>query len=67
HVETWIRALLGDPVNETTDYKNPKPTSQEIRQAAEALYPWTRPGADLRPNFPPSLNDSRPEWRKIPS
>jgi len=67
HVETWIRALLGDAVDERIDYKNPKPTSREIGAAAETLYAWTRPNADPRLNFPPSLISGRPEWRKIPS
>jgi hypothetical protein len=66
HVETWIRALLGNNVGETTDYKYPKPTSSEIRQAAEILHEWTRPDANPGATSPPSLTDSLPEWRKIP-
>ena len=66
HVETWIRALLGATVDEAQSYENPKPTRDDIKLAAETLYGWTRPNAAARPAFPPSLNDSRPEWRKIP-
>ena len=66
HVETWIRALLDSPVDEDTDYKKPKPTPNEIRQAAETLHQWTRPGAAAGPTSPPSLTASLPEWRKIP-
>lgn len=67
HVETWIRALLGNQVDEEEDYKKPEPTPIEIREAAETLYGWTRPGAGPGPTSPPSLTASLPEWQKIPS
>ena len=67
HVETWIRALLGDHVDEVTDYTWPTPTAKEIKDAATELYDWTRPGADPGPTSPASLTASIPEWRKIPS
>ncbi|MGD1104203.1 MAG: hypothetical protein ABSA59_19310 [Terriglobia bacterium] len=67
HVETWIRALLGNTVDEHTDYKNPQPTSEEIHHAAETLYDWTRPNTIPGATSPPSLTDSLPEWKKIPS
>jgi hypothetical protein len=67
HVETWIRALLGNQVDEETDYKKPKPTSGEIREAAETLHRWTRPNANPTTTSPPSLTVSLPEWQKIPS
>jgi hypothetical protein len=66
HVETWIRAALGDPVDELTDYKKPRPTPHEIKQSAEQIYEWTRPNAVVPNNMPPSLTDSFPEWHKIP-
>ena len=67
HVETWIRALLDDVVNEHNDYKSPQPTGKEIRKATETLYAWTRRNAVARPDFPPSLRASKTEWRKVPS
>jgi len=67
HVETWIRALLGDHVDEVTDYKRPMPTAKEIKDSASELYVWTRLGADPGPTSPASLTASIPEWRKIPS
>jgi hypothetical protein len=67
HVETWIRALLGNTVDEHTDYKNPKPTSEEIHRAAKTLYDWTRPNAAPGSTSTASLTQSIPEWRKIPS
>lgn len=65
HVETWICALLGDTVDEDTDYKSPAPTPKDIRNAAGKLYEWTRPGAEPPASAPPSLKSSVPEWRKI--
>jgi hypothetical protein len=67
HVETWIRALLGDQVDEVTDYTQPTPTPKEIKDAAGELHRWTRPGASAAVTSPPSLTASLPEWRKIPS
>lgn len=67
HVETWIRALLGNPVDELADYKKPQPNPIEIREAAETLYGWTRPKANPGPTCPQSLTDCIPEWQKIPS
>ena len=67
HVETWIRALLGNPVNEVTDYTRPTPTTNEIKDAAAMLYDWTRPGTNPGATSPPSLTASLPEWCKIPS
>jgi hypothetical protein len=67
HVETWIRALLGDRVDEVTDYTQPNPTANEIKDAAAELHDWTRHGANAGVTSPPSLTASLPEWRKIPS
>jgi hypothetical protein len=70
HVETWIRALLGNYVDESIDYtKAPykAPTPNEIAEAVSALHEWTRPNAQSGPTSPPSLTTSMPEWKKIPS
>jgi hypothetical protein len=70
HVETWIRALLGNQVDEVTDYtKAPysTPVANDIKDAATELHRWTRPGATPGPTSPPSLTASLPEWQKIRS
>ena len=67
HVETWIRALLGNQVDEVADYTQPTPTAKEIKDAAAELHQWTRPGASAVLTSPPSLTASLPEWQKIPS
>ena len=66
HVETWIQALLGNDVDETTDYKRTKPTPQDFKNAAETLYDWTRPNATPDENCPASLSAAIPEWQRIP-
>jgi hypothetical protein len=69
HVETWIRALLGDEVNEENDYKKPEPTPKEIAQAGGTLFAWTRRHASPGATCPPSLTKSirEGEWQRIPS
>lgn len=67
HVETWIQALLGNQVDEVTDYTRPTPTTKDIKHAAAELFAWTRPAATRGATSPPSLTASLPEWRKIPS
>ncbi len=48
NVETWILCLNENAVDEETDYKNTRSTWGDlIPVAAEALYDWTRPKADL--------------------
>lgn len=51
HVETWIRALLGDHVDEVKDYTRPTPTPKEIKDAAAKLHEWTRPSPTQVPRF----------------
>jgi hypothetical protein len=67
HVETWIRALLGNQVDEATDYTRPTPSAKDLKEAAAKLHEWTRPGTNPGPTSPASLTASLPEWRKIPS
>jgi hypothetical protein len=70
HVETWIRALLGNQVDEVTDYtKAPysTPVANDVKDAATELHRWTRPDANPGPTSPPSLTASLPEWRRIRS
>lgn len=48
NIETWILCLTGQEVDEETDYKNAADGwNKLIPQAAEALFQWTRPKADL--------------------
>ncbi len=66
HVETWICALLGDSVSEEEDCKSrDKSKKQDIRQAAETLFNWSRAKATPGPTCVSSLKTALPEWRKI--
>jgi hypothetical protein len=66
HIETWIRALLSETVTEEQDCKTwHVPTREEIRQAAQTLYEWSRPKATPGPSCVQSLRAALPEWRKI--
>lgn len=42
HIETWIRAALGEAVNENDGYKKPEPKKHEVRSAANEIYGWAR-------------------------
>jgi len=64
HVETWIGALTGHPVDEQTDYKRRFGDAPLIKQAATTLYEWTRPNFEVAQSCPPSLVASIPEWQK---
>jgi hypothetical protein len=66
NVETWIQALLGQTVDEVTDYKTwKKPTREEFRKAAETLYLWIRPNAKPGQTSVPSLATALPDWKNI--
>jgi hypothetical protein len=68
HIETWIRALLGDTVKEDDICKTNKSlTKEEVRQAAQRLYEWSRPNAAPGLTCVLSLSTSLPAWRMIES
>jgi hypothetical protein len=68
HIETWICALLGDTVTEVDDCKrNRPPTKEQVRQAAEQLYEWSRPNATPGSSCVPSLFVALPVWQLIGS
>jgi len=65
HIETWIRAALGQTVNESDSYKSPEPKRSEIRTAANQIHGWARDNPGAGPTCVDSLRVSLPEWRKI--
>lgn len=68
HVETWIRALLNETVTEDDDCKTRMHASkEELRQAAQRLYEWSRPNAVPGPSCVPSLSAALPIWQMIKS
>jgi hypothetical protein len=65
HIETWIRSALGNTVNETDDYKTPKPNKSEIRDAAQRIYGWSHDQQKRGSACVQSLLSALPEWRRI--
>lgn len=65
HIETWIRAALGDNVNQDDSYKKPEPKKLEIRTAATQIHNWARDNPKPGPACVDSLRQSISEWRKI--
>jgi hypothetical protein len=65
-VETWIKCLLGQPMNEDDRYSDRPPvTADQIKEATETLFEWTRNGAQIGATCVPSLELALPRWRRI--
>lgn len=65
-VETWIKCLLGESVNEsdkTTDRPPVKPP--QIAEAAQTLFDWARPNAKVSGTCVASLTSALPRWRML--
>ena len=65
-VETWIKCLLGQSVQE--DDKNtdrPPATADQIKVAAETLFRWARPNAPEAASCVESLKAALPRWRRL--
>jgi hypothetical protein len=66
NIETWILCLDGVSVEEETDYKRPRRDWAElVRPAAETLYIWTRPNAQIPDRCVPSLRHGVGELRRL--
>jgi hypothetical protein len=65
HIETWVRAALGQVVNETDDYKFPELKRPQFRAAAEQIYSWARDNPKPGPTCVPSLKQAMPDWKEI--
>ena len=67
NVETWILCLNLEEVNEEEDYKrDPRIDAAGIKRAANRLFLWTRPNAELPDSCVPSLRESIPEFMRLP-
>jgi hypothetical protein len=66
NVETWILCLNGQTVDEDTDYKKRRDDWTElIPEAAEALFQWTRPKAELPDHCTDSLQSGVRELTRL--
>jgi hypothetical protein len=67
NVETWILCLNGAGVDEVNDYRHdPRVDAQSIKQAAGALYAWTRRNFVVPHSCVPSLHECLPEFHRLP-
>jgi hypothetical protein len=65
-VETWIKCLLGQTMDEDDrESDHPPVTASEIKASAETLFNWTRNNAQVGLTCVPSLRAALPRWRKI--
>ena len=65
HIETWILCLNGETVDETTDYKHWDGLDRKIRDAASALYDWSRNNYAVPEHCVESLEIAIPELRRV--
>jgi hypothetical protein len=66
HIETWLRALLGESVSEEDDCKAwQAPDRETYRLAAQTLYEWSRPNAVAGPTCVDSLQRALSSWNKV--
>lgn len=66
HVETWIKCLLGQAVQESDkDTDKPPVDAEQITTAARTLHDWTRPNAQVGSTCVTSLRSALPRWQRI--
>jgi hypothetical protein len=65
NVETWILCLMGESVEEDTDYSGRLIDRNAVTVAANQLFDWTRPHAEVPDSCVPSLRRGLPEWARI--
>jgi hypothetical protein len=65
HIETWIRFGIGQPTNETDDYKFEGLGRTETREAAKSIYGWAHNNPKPNEGVIPSLRAALPGWSKI--
>jgi hypothetical protein len=66
NIETWILCLNAIEVDEEIDYKRTRNDwSEHIRTAAEALYDWSRPNAQVPDACVPSLQAGLSELHRL--
>jgi hypothetical protein len=65
HIETWLKSLLGENVNEDDDYKDRKKISKDnFRMAANTLHEWSLSAPKPESTCVPSLRRALPDWKK---
>ncbi len=65
HIETWIKAAMGQPVNETENCKSPAPKKSDVRAASATIHGWARNTLQPGSTCVASLHSALPQWRRI--
>jgi hypothetical protein len=65
NIETWILNLNGQPVDEERDFRHAHGVDDLIDSAAQVLFEWTRPNAEIPQHCVPSLQAAIPEIRRL--
>lgn len=66
NIETWILCLLGDRVDETTDYKGRRDVDANIKPAAHAFCEWSKARYPVPDSCVESLHRGLREAKRIP-
>ena len=65
NIETWIVNLNGRQVDEEYDHRHDAGIDDLIDSAAQTLFEWTRPNAQIPPHSVPSLRVAIPELQRL--
>jgi hypothetical protein len=65
NIESWILCLLGEVIDETTDYKGIRDIRATIKQAAGAFFDWSRTNFPVPGHCVSSLRRALSEIRRI--
>jgi hypothetical protein len=65
NIETWILCLVGDKVDEETDYKRRQNIQPLIERAAGKFYEWSRPNYSVPDHCIPSLKEGFIETHRL--
>ena len=66
HTETWILCLMGENVDEITDYKARRDIPEKIKPAAREFHEWSRPHYQVPDRCVESLQRGLREARRVP-
>jgi hypothetical protein len=67
-IETWVKCLIGQTLEEEDKTSDQPPvTSEQLNEAVEILYRWTRPHARIPDHCLPSLRAALPRLQRLES
>ena len=66
HIETWILCLVGERVDEATNYRSRRDIQEKTKRAAEEFFEWSRPNYTVPGHCVESLRRGLGEVQRIP-